>query len=99
MNKGLAALERMAEHIRQADYDKGNIEDYDVLQFVNDYQTIEKQLKALEIIKENLVVSYDEGSNDGSCLVIGVKVSKDNLVIIYETFEQDKIDLLKEALQ
>ena len=54
-----------------------------------------KSLKALEIIKENLVISYDESE---PCLMLGIKVGKDKLVIIYETFDREKIDLLKEVL-
>ena len=59
---------------------------------------IKKKLKALEIIKENLVVSCDESENDKSCLVIGFKVDKDKMAIIYHTFDKEKIDLLKEVL-
>ena len=58
-----------------------------------------KKLKeVLEIIKENLVVGCDESKNDKPCLIIGIKVDKDKLVIIYKTFDKEKIDLLKEAL-
>lgn len=57
-----------------------------------------KYKKALELIKENLVVSYDESENDKPCLVLSIKVGKDNLVVIYETFDKEKIDLLKEVL-
>lgn len=57
-----------------------------------------KELKAFEIIKENLVVSYDESENDKPCLVIGFKVDKDQMTIIYHTFDKEKIDLLKEVL-
>lgn len=60
---------------------------------------VEKQLKALEIIKENLLVGYDENTNDKSCLTLGIKIDKDNVVIIYETFDKTKIDLLKEVLK
>lgn len=59
---------------------------------------VDKKLKALEIIKENLVVSYDESNNDKPCLMLSIKVGKDNLVVIYETFDKEKIDLLKEVL-
>lgn len=62
------------------------------------FDIIKTALKALEIIKENLVVSYDENKNDKSCLTLGVKVDKDKLVIIYQTFDKEKIDLLKEVL-
>ena len=61
-------------------------------------EDISNKLKALEIIKENLVVGYDENENDKPCLIIGIKVNKDKLVVIYQTNEQDKIDLLKEVL-
>ena len=59
---------------------------------------IEKALKALEIIKENLIVSIDEDSKDKPCLMVGVKINKDNVCVIYETFDRNKIDLLKEVL-
>lgn len=58
----------------------------------------ENKVKAFDIIKENLVVSYDESNNDKPCLMLGVKVDKDKLVIIYETFDEEKIDLLKRVL-
>ncbi len=57
-----------------------------------------KYKKALEMIKENLVVDYDESENDKYCLTIGVKVDKDKLVVIYQTFDENKIRLLKEIL-
>lgn len=57
-----------------------------------------KYKRVLEMFKENLVVSYDESKNDKPCLILGIKVSKDNLVVIYETFDKEKIDFLKEAL-
>lgn len=59
---------------------------------------IEKQDKVLKIIKENLVVSYDESENDKPCLVLGFKFDKDKMAIIYHTFDKEKIDLLKEVL-
>lgn len=59
---------------------------------------LEKQDKVLKIIKENLVVSYDESENDKPCLVLGFKFDKDKMAIIYHTFKKEKIDLLKEVL-
>lgn len=58
-----------------------------------------KYKKALEMIKENLVVGYDESENDKYCLTIGVKVDKDKLVVIYQTFDENKIRLLNEILK
>ena len=58
-----------------------------------------KKLKrALEMFKENLVVGYDESENDMPCLVLGFKVGKDKMAIIYHTFDKEKIDLLKEVI-
>lgn len=61
-------------------------------------QCFPKELKALEIIKENIIVSYDESENDKPCLILGIKVNKYNTIIFYETYDKEKIDLLKEVL-
>ena len=62
------------------------------------YNERNKYKRALEMFKENLVVSYDESENDKSCLVLGFKYDKDKMAIIYHTFDKEKIDLLKEVL-
>lgn len=59
---------------------------------------IEKSLKALKTIKEKMVISVDESEYDNHCLTLGVKVREDRLVIIYQTLDKDRIDLLKEVL-
>ena len=66
---------------------------------VSSLADLDNRLAALEIIKENLVVSYDESENDKPCLILSIKTEKDNLVVVYETFDKEKIDLLKEALK
>lgn len=65
---------------------------------ISSLSDLDNRLAALEIIKENLVVSYDESENDKPCLILSIKVNKDNLVVVYETFDKEKIDLLKEVL-
>ena len=66
---------------------------------ISSLSDLDNRLAALEIIKENLVVSYDESENNKPCLIIGIKSDKDNLIVFYETFDKEKIDLLKEALK
>lgn len=61
-------------------------------------ETIEKSLKALEIIKENIFVSYDESENDKPCLVLGSKTTEGEIIIFYVTYDKEKIGLLKEVL-
>lgn len=99
MSKGLEALEDIKYKLRELEFvlRHNNQEKVPYIQETKWY-IIEKELKALEIIKENLVVSYDENKNDKPYLMLGVKVNKDNLVVIYETYDKEKIDLLKEVL-
>ena len=91
MSKGLDALRRMAEHIRQADYDKENLEDYNVLQFVDDYQAIEKALKALEIIKR-------EPLGFASLSIFVFKDYEEWEKVNPNSFTKEEFDLLKEVL-
>lgn len=67
-------------------------------ELVREKQENEKKIKAFEIIKENLIFSLDESESNKSCLTIGVKVDKNHIVVIYQTFDKEKIDLLKEVL-
>lgn len=70
----------------------------DKLFIKSSFKTIKKELKAFEIIKEKLVVGYDESENDKPCLTLGVKDNEGVLLIFYITFDKEKINLLKEAL-
>ena len=64
-----------------------------------DLERLEKLEKAIEILKKNLIVKVDEGvkNKDVSCLVIAMETMDDNLAILYETFDEEKIKLLKEV--
>ncbi len=88
MNKGLEALEMMemtVDVMCSREYNEAE-------------KIVEKSLKALEILKEKLVIGYDESENDKPCLTLGFKNNKDELFIFYTTFDKEKIDLLKEVL-
>jgi hypothetical protein len=85
---------------RIKDYEKNEDFYKDVLIYAHlSEQDRIKKLKALEIIKENLIVIYDENKNDKPCLMLSIKVDKDKLITIYETFDKEKIDLLREVLK
>lgn len=58
-----------------------------------------KCVKALELLKRNLVIAFAEDNGiDLPNLVVGIKVNKDKLCIIYSTQDKEEIRILKEVL-
>lgn len=55
--------------------------------------------KAFDILKRNLMFSYDNSPPDLPSAVVGVRIAPDNLVIIFETHDEYEIGILKGALQ
>ena len=66
---------------------------------LKELERLEKLEKVIEILKKNLIVKVDEGANnkDVSCLVIVMETIDNKLAILYETFDEEKIKLLKEV--
>ena len=54
---------------------------------------------AFDILKKQLVVSWESATEtDLPSLVVGVRVSKDDLVIIYSTNDEHEINVLRSAI-
>ena len=79
MSKGLEKLARIKGHFNPKDIANKEL-------FEEDFNTIEKELKALEIIKEIMIVKEHEGYVEFIC---EYSIPKKN---------KKKIDLLKEVL-
>lgn len=95
--KGLEALKKFAHRLGEAKVD----ENYDIYCSLGDmyepYKTIEKELKALDIIKkmfDNKLCKLTTFSNDKYGILIRLGGCEDYLYIT-----QEEHDLLKEALE
>ena len=62
------------------------------------YERTYKEHKALELLKRNLVIAFEEDNGiDLPTLVVGIKTSKDKLCVIYATQDKEEIRTLKEV--
>lgn len=85
MNKGLEAFER----IKNITYDRTDL--YGIEEYRKSLDTIEKSLKALEIIKEKRVNIH--------LLILSDSLEKYNFNLLpYRKLTQEEYDLLKEIL-
>ena len=89
MSKGLEVLE-IIKHT--TDLDRPN----ELNGYHNEIYNIEKELKALEIIKElmKIRIGIDESENCKSCGTVLLVGSKD-IWVVYQTFDEENIQKLK----
>ncbi len=71
---------------------------FDPTIFKQDFETLMKEHKALELLKRNLVIAFEEDNGiDLPTLVVGIKINKDKLCVIYSTQDKEEIRVLKEV--
>ena len=87
MSKGLDAIEKLRQLL---------VYEMDDINFMNEVETIEKELKALEIIKNTLGISLYETTNDNKLRETHYYIDIGHCCSYLITKEQ--YDLLKEVL-
>ena len=93
MSKGLEALKEVREKT-----DAGFIYDYHNKEH-NPLNIIEKELKALEIIKEKFNLQLFCDNKNGFIGMVAVVIKGLNPYVIYETHNKEEYDVLKEVLK
>ena len=91
MTKELTPLEALSNLRDKIVYNAGKYQD--CLEWLD---IIKTSLKALEIIKKNIVIQCDE---EAKLLIIYAKIDDITLRVIYVTHNEEEYELLKEVLK